>query len=141
MRKLNLEDLFSAYRLVGTLGYKNILEETTAAFKRFEKEISYQKKSGKHNINAEALKRQAGIVVIAKVMDIIAKDRVRSKMLGFKLVALSTLALVVLAIFANMLMSESAKEYYMGINGQNEIIITLTIAFITFLCMMLVEKL
>ena len=39
MRKLNLEDLFSAYRLVGTLGYKNILEETTAAFKRFEKEI------------------------------------------------------------------------------------------------------
>lgn len=75
MRKLNLEDLFSAYRLVGTLGYKNILEETTAAFKRFEKEISYQKKSGKHNINAEALKRQAGIVVIAKVMDIIAKDR------------------------------------------------------------------
>jgi len=73
--------------------------------------------------------------------DIIAKDRVRSKMLGFKLVALSTLALVVLAIFANMLMSESAKEYYMGITGQNEIIITLTIAFITFLCMMLVEKL
>ena len=73
--------------------------------------------------------------------DIIAKDRVRSKMLGFKLVALSTLALVVLAIFANMLMSASAKEYYMGITGQNEIIITLTIAFITFLCMMLVEKL
>ncbi len=73
--------------------------------------------------------------------DIIAKDRVRSKMLGFKLVALSTLALVVLAIFSNMLMSESAKEYYMGISGQNEIIITLTIAFITFLCMMLVEKL
>ena len=73
--------------------------------------------------------------------DIIAKDRVRSKMLGFKLLALATLALVVLVIFANMLMSESAKEYYMGINGQNEIIIALTIAFITFLCMMVVEKL
>jgi len=73
--------------------------------------------------------------------DIIAKDRVRSKMLGFKLVALATLALVVLAIFANMIMSESAKEYYMGITGQNEIILTLAVAFITFLCMMLVEKL
>jgi len=73
--------------------------------------------------------------------DIIAKDRVRSKMLGFKLIALSTLLLVVLAIFANMLMSDSAKEYYMGINGQNEIIIALVVAFITFLCMMVVEKL
>jgi len=73
--------------------------------------------------------------------DIIAKDRVRSKMLGFKLLALATLGLVVLVIFANMLMSESAKEYYMGINGQNEIIVALTIAFITFLCMMVVEKL
>ncbi len=73
--------------------------------------------------------------------DIIAKDRVRSKMLGFKLVALSTILLVVLAIFSNMLMSESAKEYYMGYSGQNEIIITLTIAFITFLCMMIVERL
>ncbi len=73
--------------------------------------------------------------------DIIAKDRVRSKMLGFKLVALSTIVLVVLAIFANMLMSDSAKEYYMGYAGQNEIIIALTIAFITFLCMMIVEKL
>lgn len=73
--------------------------------------------------------------------DIIAKDRLRSKMLGFKLVALSTLVLVVLAIFANMLMSESAKEYYMGVVGQQEILVTLTIAFITFLSMMIVEKL
>jgi hypothetical protein len=62
-------------------------------------------------------------------------------MLGFKLVALSTLLLVVAAIFANMLMSESAKEYYMGPIGQQEIVITLAISFITFLCMMLVEKL
>lgn len=73
--------------------------------------------------------------------DIIAKDRVRSKMLGFKLVSLSTLGLTVLVIFANMIMSESAKEYYMGVTGQNEIIVSLTVAFITFLCMMLVEKL
>lgn len=73
--------------------------------------------------------------------DIIAKDRVRSKMLGFKLVALSTLGLVVLAVFANMIMSESAKEYYMGVAGQNEIIVALTVSFITFLCMMLVERL
>lgn len=72
--------------------------------------------------------------------DIIAKDRVRSKMLGFKLVALSSLVLVVLAIFANMMMSESAKEYYMNIAGQQEIIVALTVGFITFLCMMLVEK-
>ena len=73
--------------------------------------------------------------------DIIAKDRLRSKMLGFKLVALSTLLLVVLAVFANMLMSESAKEYYMGVNGQQEILIALSIAFVTFICMMVVEKL
>jgi len=73
--------------------------------------------------------------------DIIAKDRLRSKMLGFKLVALSTLVLVVLAIFANMIMSDSAKEYYMGVVGQQEILLTLTIAFITFLCMMIVERL
>ena len=73
--------------------------------------------------------------------DIIAKDRLRSKMLGFKLVALSTLLLVVLAIFANMIMSDSAKEYYMGVVGQQEIILTLTISLITFLCMMIVEKL
>ncbi len=72
--------------------------------------------------------------------DIIAKDRVRSKMLGFKLVALSSLVLVVLAIFANMMMSESAKEYYMNVAGQQEIIVALTVGFITFLCMMLVEK-
>ena len=73
--------------------------------------------------------------------DIIAKDRVRSKMLGFKLVALSSLLLIVLAIFANMMMSESAKEYYMNVAGQQEIILALTVGFITFLCMMLVEKL
>lgn len=73
--------------------------------------------------------------------DIIAKDRLRSKMLGFKLVALATLLLVVLAVFANMLMSDSAKEYYMGVNGQQEILITLVISFVTFLCMMVVEKL
>jgi len=73
--------------------------------------------------------------------DIIAKDRVRSKMLGFKLLALATLGLVVLVIFANMLMSESAKEYYMGIVGQKEIVIALFIAFVTFVCMMVVEKL
>lgn len=72
--------------------------------------------------------------------DIIAKDRVRSKMLGFKLVALSSLLLIVLAIFANMMMSESAKEYYMNVAGQQEIILALTVGFITFLCMMLVEK-
>ena len=62
-------------------------------------------------------------------------------MLGFKLLALATLGLVVLVIFANMLMSESAKEYYMGMAGQNEIIIALAIAFVTFLCMIVVEKL
>lgn len=73
--------------------------------------------------------------------DIIAKDRVRSKMLGFKLVALSSLLLVVGAIFANMMMSDSAKEYYMNVTGQEEIILALTVSFITFLCMMLVEKL
>ncbi len=73
--------------------------------------------------------------------DIIAKDRVRSKMLGFKLVALSSLLLIVLAIFANMMMSESAKEYYMNVAGQQEIILALAVGFITFLCMMLVEKL
>lgn len=73
--------------------------------------------------------------------DIIAKDRLRSKMLGFKMVALSTLLLVVLAIFANMIMSDSAKEYYMGVVGQQEILLTLTVAFITFLCMMILERL
>lgn len=73
--------------------------------------------------------------------DIIAKDKVRSKMLGFKLLALSTLGLTVGAIFANMMMSESAKEYYMNPVGQNEVIVTLLIGFITFLCMMIVEKL
>lgn len=73
--------------------------------------------------------------------DIIAKDRVRSKMLGFKLLALSTMLLVGLAIFANMLMSESAKEYYMGAIGQKEIIITLVVSLITFLSMLVVEKL
>lgn len=73
--------------------------------------------------------------------DIIAKDRVRSKMLGFKLVALSSMLLIVLVIFANMMMSESAKEYYMNVNGQQEIILALTVGFITFLCMLLVEKL
>ena len=62
-------------------------------------------------------------------------------MLGFKLVALSSLLLIVLAIFANMMMSESAKEYYMNVAGQQEIILALAVGFITFLCMMLVEKL
>ena len=74
-------------------------------------------------------------------IDIIAKDKVRSKMLGFKLLALSTLALTVGAIFANMMMSDSAKEYYMNPMGQQEILLTLLVGFITFLCMMIVEKL
>jgi len=73
--------------------------------------------------------------------DIIAKDKVRSKMLGFKLLSLSTLALTVGAIFANMMMSDSAKEYYMNPMGQQEILLTLLVGFITFLCMMIVEKL
>lgn len=73
--------------------------------------------------------------------DIIAKDKVRSKMLGFKLLSLSTILLTVGAIFANMMMSESAKEYYMAPLGQQEIIISLLVGFITFLCMMIVEKL
>jgi len=73
--------------------------------------------------------------------DIIAKDKVRSKMLGFKLLALATLGLTVGAIFANMMMSESAKEYYMAPMGQQEVVITLLIGFITFLCMLIVEKL
>lgn len=73
--------------------------------------------------------------------DIIAKDRVRSKMLGFKLIALSSLLLVVLAIFANMMMSASAKEYYMNPAGQEEIILALVVSFITFLSMMIVERL
>ena len=73
--------------------------------------------------------------------DIIAKDKVRSKMLGFKLLSLSTILLTVGAIFANMMMSESAKEYYMAPLGQQEIIIALLVGFITFLCMMIVEKL
>lgn len=73
--------------------------------------------------------------------DIIAKDKVRSKMLGFKLLSLSTLGLTVAAIFANMMMSDSAKEYYMNPAGQAEILVTLLVGFITFLCMMIVEKL
>lgn len=73
--------------------------------------------------------------------DIVAKDRTRSKMLGFKLMALGTLLLVVGAVFANMMMSADAKAYYMNVAGQNEIIITLAIAFITFLVMMIIEKL
>lgn len=73
--------------------------------------------------------------------DIIAKDRVRSKMLGFKLIALGSILLIVLAIFANMMMSDSAKEYYMNVNGQNEIMLALVVGLITFLCMMVVERL
>lgn len=73
--------------------------------------------------------------------DIIAKDRVRSKMLGFKLIALGSILLIVLAIFANMMMSDSAKEYYMNVNGQNEIMLALVVGLITFLCMMIVERL
>jgi len=73
--------------------------------------------------------------------DIIAKDKVRSKMLGFKLLSLSTILLTVGAIFANMMMSDSAKEYYMTPLGQQETIIALLVGFITFLCMMIVEKL
>ena len=41
--------------------------------------------------------------------DIIAKDRVRSKMLGFKLVALSTLVLVVLAVLVTVFLSFAHK--------------------------------
>ena len=73
--------------------------------------------------------------------DIVARDRTRSKMLGFKLMALGSLLLVVAAVFANMTMSEDAKLYYMNVAGQNEIIITLAIAFMTFLVMMIIEKL
>ena len=73
--------------------------------------------------------------------DIIARDRTRSKMLGFKLMALGSLLLVVAAVFANMMMSADAKAYYMNVAGQNEIIITLAVAFVTFLCMMIIEKL
>ena len=73
--------------------------------------------------------------------DIIAKDRVRSKMLGFKLIALGSIVLIVLAIFANMMMSPSAKEYYMNATGQAEIMLALVVGFITFLCMMIVERL
>jgi len=73
--------------------------------------------------------------------DIIAKDRTRSKMLGFKMMALGSLLLVVAAVFANMMMSADAKAYYMNVAGQNEIILTLAVAFVTFLCMMIIEKL
>lgn len=73
--------------------------------------------------------------------DIVAKDRTRSKMLGFKLMSLGMLLLVVGAVFANMIMSADAKAYYMNVSGQNEIIITLAIAFMTFLVMMIIEKL
>lgn len=72
--------------------------------------------------------------------DIIAKDRVRSKMLGFKLIALASIVLIVLAIFANMMMSPSAKEYYMNAAGQAEIMLALVVGFITFLCMMIIER-
>jgi len=54
---------------------------------------------------------------------------------------LASLGLTVGAIFANMVMSESAKEYYMAPLGQQEVIITLLVGFITFLCMLIVEKL
>ena len=73
--------------------------------------------------------------------DIVAKDRTRSKMLGFKLMGLGSLLLVVAAVFANMLMSEGAKAYYMNVAGQNEIILTLAVAFVTYLLMLLIEKL
>lgn len=72
--------------------------------------------------------------------DIIAKDRLRSKMLGFKLIAIGSIALIVLVIFANMMMSPSAKEYYMNVNGQNEIMLALVVGLITFLCLLVVEK-
>ena len=72
--------------------------------------------------------------------DIIAKDRLRSKMLGFKLIAIGSIALIVLVIFANMMMSASAKEYYMSVTGQNEIMLALVVGLITFLCLLIVEK-
>ena len=50
------------------------------------------------------------------------------------------IALIVLVIFANMMMSESAKEYYMNVNGQNEIMLALVVGLITFLCLLVVEK-
>ena len=73
--------------------------------------------------------------------DIVAKDRTRSKMLSFKLMSLGMLLLVVGAVFANMIMSPDAKAYYMNVAGQNEIIITLAVPFMTFLVMMIIEKL
>ena len=73
--------------------------------------------------------------------DIMAKEKTRSKMLGFKLMALAGLGLTVAAVFANMMMSESSKQYYMNPAGQNEIILTLAVAFVVFLCMLIVEKL
>ena len=57
------------------------------------------------------------------------------------MMALGSLLLVVAAVFANMMMSADAKAYYMNVAGQNEIILTLAVAFVTFLCMMIIEKL
>jgi pilus assembly protein TadC len=73
--------------------------------------------------------------------DIISRDRTRSKMMGFKVMSLGSLLLTVGAVFANMMISESAKEYYMNPIGQNEILFTLAVAFTVFLSMLVVEKL
>ena len=73
--------------------------------------------------------------------DILSREKTRSKMLGFKLISLSTLALVPAVIYANMLMSENAKEYYATTQGMNDIQLTMVVGFITFLCTLFVEKL
>jgi len=73
--------------------------------------------------------------------DILSRDKTRSKMLGFKMLSLSSLALVPAAIYANMLMSENAKQYYATTQGMNDIQLTMVVGFITFLVMLFIEKL
>ena len=72
---------------------------------------------------------------------IVSKDKTSSKMLGFKLISLSGVLLVVIAIRANIAMSEVAWEYYNTPDGMNGIALTITVAVITFIGASVVEKL
>lgn len=74
MRKLNITDAFSAYRLIGVLGYRNMLVETTNAYDHFQREVKRRKKRGE-KIDEDAMLKQAGVVVIAKIMDAISADK------------------------------------------------------------------
>lgn len=74
MRKLNITDAFSAYRMIGVLGYRNMLVETTNAYDHFQREVKKRKKRGE-KIDEDAMLKQAGVVVIAKIMDAISADK------------------------------------------------------------------